>query len=48
MIRVHADNFPFKLIRCFDMEIVKEGRYVVVGGIAYHKDFVVKLRSREQ
>jgi len=28
------------------MELVREGRYVVVGGVAYNKDLVVKMRVR--
>jgi len=29
------------------MELVEEGKYVVAGGVAYNKNFVVKLTSRE-
>jgi len=34
-----------QIIRRFEIEIVKEGRYVVAGGVAYNKDFTVKLLS---
>jgi len=29
------------------MELVNEGEYYVVGGVAYNKDFIVKLTTRE-
>lgn len=28
------------------MELVREGRYVVAGGVGYNKDFMVKLVPR--
>jgi len=33
-------------VRHFDMELVKPGTYVVAGGVAYNKDFVIKLTSK--
>jgi hypothetical protein len=35
------------MFRRFDFELVSEGRYVVAGGIAYNKDFIVKIKVRE-
>ncbi|KAF3808990.1 Isotrichodermin C-15 hydroxylase [Colletotrichum gloeosporioides] len=34
-------------VRRFDFDMKREGRIVVVGGIAYNEDFVVQLRVRE-
>lgn len=34
-------------LRRFEMELVKAGEYVVAGGVAYNKDFIVKLKARE-
>ncbi|KAH8819387.1 cytochrome P450 monooxygenase [Xylogone sp. PMI_703] len=34
-------------VRRFDMEVVREGRFVVAGGVAYNRDFTVKLHERE-
>lgn len=36
-----------QIIRRFDMELLDKGRYVVAGGVAYNKDFTVKMRVRE-
>jgi hypothetical protein len=35
-----------KLVRRFDFELVREGTFVVAGGIGYNKDFMVKLTPR--
>ncbi|KAH8719148.1 cytochrome P450 monooxygenase [Phaeosphaeriaceae sp. PMI808] len=34
-----------EIIRRFDVEVVRTGRYVVDGGVAYNEDFMVKLVS---
>ena len=34
-------------VRRFDFELVNEGRYVVAGGVAYNRDFLVKMTRRE-
>ena len=34
-------------VRRFDFDVLKEGRYVVAGGVAYNKDFLVKMRRRD-
>ena len=35
-----------EIVRRFDMELITEGRYVVVGGVAYNEDLLVKLKVR--
>lgn len=35
-----------QIVRRFDMELLREGQYIVSGGVAYNKDLVVKLRVR--
>ncbi|PQE23646.1 cytochrome p450 17a1 protein [Rutstroemia sp. NJR-2017a BVV2] len=36
-----------EIIRRFDIEVLNPGKWVVVGGISYNRDFVVKLRARD-
>lgn len=36
-----------QVVRRFDLELVREGRYVAVGAIAYNKDFVAEPTTRE-
>ncbi|KAM7198899.1 Pisatin demethylase [Naviculisporaceae sp. PSN 640] len=36
-----------EIIRRFDMELVREGRYVVAGGVAYNVDLTVRLGVRK-
>ncbi|PQE19206.1 cytochrome P450 17A1 protein [Rutstroemia sp. NJR-2017a BBW] len=36
-----------EIIRRFDIEVLNPGKWVVVGGISYNQDFVVKLRARD-
>jgi cytochrome P450 len=31
-------------VRRFDFDVLKEGKYIVAGGVAYNKDFLVKMR----
>jgi hypothetical protein len=40
-------NYLLQVIRRFDLELVREGRYVVAGGVAYNKDLVVELTLRD-
>lgn len=35
-----------QIVRRFDFELKREGRYVVAGGVAYNQDFEVQLRLR--
>lgn len=35
-----------EIVRRFDFELKREGRYVVAGGVAYNQDFEVQLRLR--
>jgi hypothetical protein len=35
------------MVRRFEFELVREGKYFVAGGIAYNKDFTVKVKVRE-
>lgn len=35
-----------EIIRRFDMGLITEGRYVVVGGVAYNRDLLVNLKVR--
>lgn len=35
-----------QIVRQFDLELVKEGRYVVAGGVAYNRGLEVKLKPR--
>ncbi|PGH07083.1 hypothetical protein AJ79_06361 [Helicocarpus griseus UAMH5409] len=35
-----------ELIRRFQFDLVKAGEYVVAGGVAYNKDFIVKVNTR--
>lgn len=37
-----------EIVRRFDMELIREGRYVVAGGVAYNKDLVVRLGVRNE
>ncbi|TVY54176.1 Cytochrome P450 monooxygenase gsfF [Lachnellula cervina] len=34
-------------LRRFELELLNKGTFVVVGGIAYNKDFIVKIKARE-
>ena len=36
-----------QVVRRFDLELVREGKFVVAGGVAYNKDFVVELTARD-
>ncbi|OJD40783.1 cytochrome p450 monooxygenase [Diplodia corticola] len=37
-----------EIVRRFDLELVKEGRYVVAGGVAYNKGLEVRMRLRQE
>lgn len=37
---------PFQVIRQFDFELLTLGKYIVAGGAAYNKDFVVRPMLR--
>ncbi|KAK5659955.1 hypothetical protein OQA88_13420 [Cercophora sp. LCS_1] len=35
-----------EIIRRFDLDLISEGKYTVVGGVAYNRDSVVKMKAR--
>jgi cbb3-type cytochrome oxidase cytochrome c subunit len=36
-----------QLIRRFDFELVNTGKYVVAGGVAYNREFIVNPKPRD-
>lgn len=36
-----------KIVRRFDIELVRPGRYVVAGGVAYNEDFLGRFTTRD-
>ncbi len=34
-------------VRRFDIDVLKKGKYVVAGGVAYNQDFLVKMTRRD-
>jgi cytochrome P450 len=47
MRRLLTAHSSRQIVRRFDMEVLEEGRYVVVGGVGYNEGFVVRLRARK-
>lgn len=35
-----------EIVRRFEMRVVQEGKYVVAGGVAFNKGFVVRIKQR--
>ena len=40
-------TYCLQLIRRFDFDLVTTGKYVVAGGVAYNKNFVVVPKRRD-